>query len=429
MSELVQPPQERIRFNPVDPAFRCDPYPTYARLRQEAPHHRAMGALVLTRHADVVAALKERSLSVDLIRAGAARAAARHGVGDFSLAERFIRNSLVFTDDPQHIRLRRLINQAFSPRTMALLKPIITAECQSLLAGVEYGCDIDAVERFTVPLPINVLCQWLGLPAQTRPLVAQHIHAIRHLLDPGLVSKAGCAEAVLAVTELTALFSQHIRHAAAHAGNGVISALCAARDVDGSCLDQTEVAFACIMFFVAGTETSQCMLGNLLEVLATHAEVFAALKQQPECVGQAVEESIRHETPLQMTKRVAREPISINGYALRAEEQVLLCLGAANRDPQVFDEPDTFRLDRRGVGHVGFGTGMHTCLGAGLARMQATSFTTLLLANCASIQRASAAREWLSHSVILRGPSRLPLRLKDMPRSARLAGLQLASVP
>jgi cytochrome P450 len=411
MSEIATAPQGRIRFNPMDPAFRRDPYPMYARLREDAPYLRTMGTLVLTRHADVLAALKDRRFSVDLIRAGAVRAAAKHEVCDFAQAERFIRNSLVFTDNPEHTRLRRLINQALTPRMMGGLEPIIAAESLALIEPALADSDIDAVERFAAPLPVNVLCRWIGLPTEARAPVARHIHAIRHLLDPGVISRADCVEAVRAVAELTACFVAHIRQVEPCGDHSVISALSTARGADGERLDEIEVAFACIMFFVAGTETSQCLIGNLLEALVQQPHTFAWLKAHPERIVQAVEESIRNETPLQMTKRVACEPLEINGHPVRAGEQVLLCLGAANRDPQVFADPDMYRLDRSGAVHVGFGSGMHTCLGAGLARLQTRIFTTLLLARCVSMERTSALRQWLAHSVILRGPAKLPLRI------------------
>jgi hypothetical protein len=420
MSETLTSPAGRIRFNPLDASFQRDPYPMYARLREEAPTLRTMGMLVLSRHADVTAALKDRRLSVDLVRASVVRAAARHGVGDVSQAERFVRNSLVFTDNPQHMRLRRLIGQAHTPRMLDRLRPIIVEESRALVDAAVPDGAFDAVERLAQPLPINVLCRWMGVPADASGWIASHVHAIRHLLDPGMVSRTDCIAAVQAVASLTAYFVELIRNTGRTAGDTVIGALCAAQGAEGEQLEDTEVAFAAIMFFVAGAETTQCLIGNLLDALARDRHACTWLKSHPDRIPSAVEESIRHETPLQMTKRIACEPLDINGHAVRSGEQILLCLGAANRDPRVFLDPDTFRLDRTEGAHVGFGTGMHSCLGGNLARLQATILTTLLLERCASIERTSAAPHWLSHSVILRGPATLPLRVTLDPAGPKV---------
>ncbi|AYZ64667.1 cytochrome P450 [Burkholderia multivorans] len=398
----------RIRFNPIDPAFHADPYPTYAQMRRDAPHLRALGTLVLTRYADVVAALKTRDLSVALIPETIERAARRLDVGDISEISRFIRQSIVFTDNPAHLKLRRLVNAAYSPAMLTAVERTVDVQVSALLDAIDArGGTADFIADFARPLPVNVLCAWMRVPEARRAWIAEHIHMVRHLLDPGLINRDRLVRTRTSLRTLTSFFVDHLRTIGDD--DGVIGALTIARD-DGDRLDEIDIAFACIMTFVAGTETTESLVGNLFDTLLAHPDALAALRDDRSLIDAAVDESIRFETPLQMTKRIARAPQSINGIDVRADEQILLCLGAANRDPEAFDAPDTFRPDRRGPPHVGFGYGMHACLGAALARMQAARSVAYSLERYAHWRRTSPDVRWQTHSVILRGRGALPIQ-------------------
>jgi cytochrome P450 len=178
------------------------------------------------------------------------------------------------------------------------------------------------------------------------------------------------------------------------------------------------VAFACIMSFVAGTETTQCLIGNAVLALARHPRQLALLRVRPALVKRAVEESVRYETPLQFTKRVSHTPIEVNGTAIVAGEQILLCLGAANRDAAVFEDADTFDCAREGAPHVGFGYGLHACLGGQLARLQTERVLHALLTRYAVWEVGTSDVTWQSESLILRGPAGLRCRFGIMSGEA-----------
>jgi Acyl-CoA synthetases (AMP-forming)/AMP-acid ligases II len=401
----------RVRFNPLDAGFREDPYPLYERLRDEAPYLRTLGMLVLTRHADVQAALRDRRLSVGLIPATIACGVARLKLDCAQQIEQFIRNSIVFTDSPEHLRLRRLINQAYTPAAITQLKTIVAGEVDTLVERALDAGNVDAISEIAAPLPLNVLCAWMGVPAEARKWVAAHVGAIRALLDPGMLSRAHYEEAIAATAQLTRFFVGHANRATdLHDGSTLIARLCAARS-DGDHLSETEVAFACIMSFVAGNETTQCLIGNTLDMLLHFPAEAARLRVQPGLIGAVVEESIRYQTPLQFTKRVASQALEINGHAIARGEQILLCLGAANRDSRVFDSPERVSLERSHGAHLGFGRGMHACLGGALARLQTEACISALFERTASIERLTDATRWQTHSLILRGLETLPLRL------------------
>ncbi|MFM0363001.1 cytochrome P450 [Paraburkholderia sediminicola] len=401
----------RVRFNPLDAGFRQDPYPLYGRLRDEAPYLRTLGMLVLTRHADVQAALRERRLSVGLIPATITCGVAKLKLDGAQQIEQFIRNSIVFTDSPEHLRLRRLINQAYTPAAITQLKTIVAREVDALVERALVVGSIDAISEIAAPLPLNVLCAWMDVPAEAREQVATHVSAIRALLDPGMLARAHYEQAIAATAQLTRFFVDHASRAAGlHDGGTLTARLFAARS-DGDRLSETEVAFACVMSFVAGNETTQCLIGNTLDMLLRFPAETARLRAQPDLIDAAVEESIRYQTPLQFTKRVAPQAVEINGHGIARGEQILLCLGAANRDPRVFDSPERASLERSHGAQLGFGSGMHACLGGALARLQAEACISALVERTVSIERLTDAVRWQTHSLILRGLETLPLRL------------------
>ncbi|WP_144638558.1 cytochrome P450 [Bordetella genomosp. 13] len=421
MADDVRRTAAPVRFNPMDPAFMQDPHDVYARLRREAPYLLTMGTRILTRYADVQAALKDRRLSVALIPDTIVRSARKQGVGDVAQIERFIRNSIVFTDAPEHTRLRRLINQAYTPATIRELHGLIDDEVGACLEAFDAQGHDDLVAHVAQPLPVNALCAWMGVDPRARTGIAGHIHVIRYLLDPGLMTPAHFASVGGSLATLTDFFIAHARAVRHDGRRNLVSMLCEAES-GGDRLAEEEVAFACIMSFVAGTETTQCLIGNLLIALARHPEQMQALRADAALLPVAVDEATRYETPLQLTKRVVPEPVEINGQPVARGEQLLLCMGAANRDETVFERPDRYDLARKGPGHVGFGVGMHSCLGGLLARVQAERCLGAMLARYRDIDLGEATVQWQTDSLILRGPRRLPLRVHPAgPGQARRA--------
>jgi cytochrome P450/surfactin synthase thioesterase subunit len=400
-----------VLFNPLDPGFRADPYPAYARLRQEAPYLRTLGTLVLTRYQDVLAVLKSRQFSVDLIPQTIVRHAQKLGAGGTDQVVRFIRNSIVFTDSPEHVRLRQLVNQAYTPPIVEAMAPRIYERVTTLLDKAEsragVGEVIDFVRDVAAPLPVHVLCDWMCVPEEMHETIGRHIHRIRYLLDPGLMTASDFRAVIESMSTLTAFFEDHARAVRGVTDGNLVARLSAAEH-NGDRLGEEEVAFACIMSFVAGTETSQGLIGNVLHILLDEPEQFATLRRERERLTSAVEEAIRFETPLQMTKRVAMRDVSIRDVEIKAGEQVLLCLASANRDPTAFDKPDSYDLGRKGPPHVGFGYGMHSCLGGMLARLQSEVAIDAVMDRYSDIRRGQKPPVWQKHSLILRALESLP---------------------
>jgi cytochrome P450 len=379
-----------MRFNPLAPSFRADPYPQYAALR-EAPPVRTLGMWVLTRHADVVAVLRDRSVSAELIP----QVVARRGPGAEAIL-RLGRASLVFTDDPAHARLRGLVNRVFTTAAVEELTPLVEAAVDTRTAGL--AGTVELMAAVADPLPIEVLCTWLGLPTALHGRVARWTHEVRLLLEPGLMTEDDLAR-VAAVVETFAGTLADVRTA------GLLHELRRARTAGGDRLSEEEVAFLGIMCFVAGTETSAALIGNAVLALLAHPDQVGAARARP---AAAVREVLRHDSPLQMTTRRAGGDLVVGDARIAAGEQLLLCLGAANRDPRVFGDPDRFDVDRPPGPHLGFGFGMHGCLGGALAELVAGRTLGALLER--GLRPAGPVRR-RTDSGIVRGPAELPVQV------------------
>uniref|UniRef100_UPI0015F06F23 cytochrome P450 n=1 Tax=Pseudonocardia pini TaxID=2758030 RepID=UPI0015F06F23 len=315
-----------MRFNPFAPAFRQDPYPQYAALRA-VPPTRTLGMWVLTRHADVHAVLRDRSFSAELIPA----LVARHG-GRTEQILRLGRASLVFTDDPAHARLRGLVNRVFTPAEVASLAPLVAETARRRVAVVGTG-EQDLMAAVATPLPVEVLSTWLGLPGELHGSVADWTHQIRFLLEPGMLKGADLQRVAEVVEQFVGVLVDVLRVRPP----GLLTRLQDARTGGGDRLTEEEIALLGIMCFVAGTETTAALVGN-----AVVAVLEGPGWLPPQEARAAVRETLRHDAPLQMTKRIATREVEIGGVTLAEGDQVLLCLAAANRDAAVFADPDRF---------------------------------------------------------------------------------------
>ncbi|WP_063055388.1 cytochrome P450 [Nocardia salmonicida] len=410
--EPVAPSRARVRFNPFSAEFRQDPYPLYQQLREAEPVHRTLGMWVLTRHAEVRGVLHDRSFSAGLIPSLVSRQAERLGHCSVAQIERLGRKSLVFTDNPDHARLRGLVNRVFTARSVESLRPLVARVAADLMERAWRDGGLDVIADLAAPLPVAVLCEWMDLPEELRPRVGPWTHDIRFLLEPGMM-KAGDFERVrVVVEEFAAAIDAVLPERRARPGSDLISQLLAARTAGGDVLTDEEVVFVCIMCFVAGNETTKSLIGNGTLALLRHPAQAALLRRGPESVEAAVTEALRYDPPLQLTKRLATRDIQLDGARISAGEQILVCLGAANRDPDVFARPDEFDLTRTGGGHLGFGHGMHGCLGGLLAELQAQVAFEYLFVRSEHLEPRQTDLEWQDHSFIVRGLKSLPVDVR-----------------
>ncbi|WP_067677081.1 cytochrome P450 [Nocardia miyunensis] len=402
----------RVRFNPFGAEFRRDPYPMYRQLRETHPVHRTLGMWVLTRHADVRAVLHDRTFSAGLIPRLVDEQAARLGQDGVDRIGRLGRKSLVFTDNPDHARLRGLVNRVFTGRAVAELRPLVGAVTARLMEPAWAGGQLDVIADLAAPLPITVLCEWMALPPELRAQVGSWTHDIRFLLEPGMMKAADFARVREVVELFAAALSEVIAERRLRPGDDLISRLLDAGTAGGDRLGDEELIFVCIMCFVAGNETTKSLIGNGVLALLRHPDQDALLRSHPDLVDAAVTEALRYDCPLQLTKRLATRDVEIGGQPLHAGDQVLVCLGAANRDPESFERPDEFDLTRDATGHLAFGHGMHGCLGGLLAELQARVVFEFLYRHSASMTLLTDELLWQEDSFILRGLTELPVTVR-----------------
>lgn len=398
-----------VRFNPFGAAFRADPYPQYRRLRETRPVHKTLGMWVLTRHADIQGVLRDRRFSAGLIPQLVTKHAGRVSGADVARIERLGRKSLVFTENPDHARLRGLVNRVFTAPAIAKLRPLVEKVAGDLVERATANGGMDAIAEFAAPLPVTVLCEWMALPSGLRERVGPWTHDIRFLLEPGMMRGDDFTRVCEVVEDFVHALGEVVAERRARPGDDLISLLLAAESGSGDKLSDEELIFVCMMCFVAGNETTKSLIGNGLLALLRHPDQAALLRRRPELIPGAVQEMLRYDCPLQLTKRVATCDLEIGGTRMAEGDQVLLCLGAANRDPAVFATPDEFDVTRPAKGHLAFGHGMHGCLGGLLAELQAAVAFEYLLWRTESIDLVPGELGYSDHSFIVRGLRSLPI--------------------
>src|SRR6266436_5848429 len=378
-----------VQFNPMDPAFVEDPYPTYHVLRSQDPvHHSPLGFWVLTRYADVIAMLRDPRLIKEPI---AAFVAARFGMAvPFGLGL-----SMLDRDPPDHTRLRGLVSKAFTPKALESLRPRIQQIVDELVDQVESRGEMDLVEEFAYPLPVIVICEMLGVPVKDHERfkhwgldIARGLDAI--MLPPD--SEVG-KRSMIGRKALAEYFRELIAERRAAPRGDMLSALIAAEEA-GDKLDEDELLATCILLLIAGHETTVNLIGNGTLALLRHPEQMEKLRRDPSLVESAVEELLRFEGPVETaTERYALEDVQISGATIPRGGLVYVVLASANRDERQFDNPDTLDITRQNNRHLAFGQGIHSCLGAALARIEAQIAINALLRRSPFLQLARPARE------------------------------------
>lgn len=366
-------------FDPRDPAFRSDPYPVYHDLRRHSPiHHRPQrNDWIVTRYDDVAALAKDTRLCGfgDVGRlpvagaAGTSRALSRFLA---SIHEREALRALwlVNRNPPDHTRLRKLMHRMFAPASVAALRERIEAMTNRSLDRVEAGGDLDIIADFSRPLSIMVIGDILGIPEDARPAVQRLAgeSTLRIDLDPTL---AASERGLLGLVGLTEYFRDLIAAWDLRGSTqpSLIGVLLQAQ-AEGK-LSAAEILAQCSFTVIAGYATTQHLIGNGVLALLRHPDQLDLLRRQPALIDGAVEEVMRYDTPAQVSERVAAADVEIGGHRIRKGQGVHLVLGAANRDPAVFRDPDRFDITRDPNPHLSFGYGIHHCLGAALARSTA----------------------------------------------------------
>ncbi|MFF3849929.1 cytochrome P450 [Streptomyces sp. NPDC002328] len=349
----------------LTPEARRDPYPFYARMRREDPVHRsAQGIWYLTRYADVEAALSDLRLSNDRDRMTRAYTALGGDLKAFSRLTDRLGRVMSNTDPPDHARLRKLTNRAFTARRVEALRDGIQRIVDRLVdEAVAAGPAMDLLEAVASPLPMSVVCELFGIPPEDIPRVKTWFHRFGRLSEDIDESEA-------AIEQYEEYLARLVRRRRADPGDDLISALVATQAQDDRLTD-SELLATCFVLITAGDETTTHLVGNGMLALLRHPGQLARLREDPALIRPAVEELARYDTPTQAIVRVVAEDMEIGGRTLRAGELVYLFLAATNRDPERFQDPDRLDLTRPGNRHLSFGNGPHFCLGGPLAKLQA----------------------------------------------------------
>ena len=402
-------PEELAAWGSFD---RDDPFPVYARAREQGAVHEVTlidghDAWLVVRHDAARAALNDPRLSKDL---HAALASGGDVVAEGLPGPEFARHMLV-VDPPDHTRLRRLVAAAFSVRRVEALQPAVQRIVDCLLddiaaAGPE--AVVDLVRAFAFPVPFTVICELLGVPEADRTPFGQ---ALTVLLAPTTTPEE-YARAKSASDHVVAQLKGLVAARQAEPDDALVSALIRARDGEARLNDQ-ELLSSIFQLIVAGHDTTATLIGNSVVALLQQPEQLAWLQANPEGLANAIEELLRYDAPVpHSTFRYATEDVELGGVAMPAGAQVIISLAAVNRDPDQYTDPDALDLRRTDVRHLGFGHGIHFCLGAPLARMEGVVALGSLLARFPGLRLAVAPEElhW-NHGdgLVLRGLTSLPV--------------------
>lgn len=353
-------------LNRIGPDFIEDPHPVLHRLRAENPIHRnADGSVYLTRHDDCLKVYQSRDMLSDKTEAFGEK------FGQCPLQKHHT-TSLIFNDPPYHTVVRKLISGAFTPRKLAEFEPLIEEIVDRLLDRVEDLGELDLIEDFAKVLPTEIISFMLGIPEDYRARLRGYSLAILGALDP-VVPEDRLAEGNRAVEEFGEILNDLINHRRANpegAHRGEVLEALIFGEHEGRRLTQEELIQNCIFLLNAGHETTTSFVGNSVGLLMDHPDQHRLLMDDPDLIGPAVEECLRLESPLQIGNRLAGEDIELSGGVLPKGTYIHTSIAAANRDPEVFADPDRMDITRRPNRHIAFITGIHVCLGATLARVE-----------------------------------------------------------
>jgi pimeloyl-[acyl-carrier protein] synthase len=395
---------EEVYFNIWDPEFRANPYPHYAALLAGPPPVITVGPMrfaLVARYADVTAGLRDHE---HLSSVGPPPPESSYQ-GRFTGAR-----NMLGSDPPQHSRLRRMVSRDFTPRRIRELEPRIRLIAKELLDKVEAKGDFDLMADLANVLPVTVIAEMLGVPPE---LHATFKHWSDTLIggDNNVPGAPPPPETVRVVDELGDYFTAEIERRRTNPGPDLVSALVAAHDEDDAMSAADLLSFVTLLL-VAGNETTTNLIGNGTLALGRNPDQFNALKRNPAMLPRAIEEMLRYDGPVQSTVRFTNRAVQLGGAEIPAQAFALMIIAAANRDPAQFKDPEKFDITRDPNDHVAFGEGIHFCIGAALARMEATiAFEAMLMRFPRLRLKDPAIKPTYKGSYFLRGLESLPLAI------------------
>ncbi len=399
---LPDDPDEIIAWL-MDPLRRGELYPLYHQLRRVAPVHKCPpdmlnGSWIVSAYTDADALMKNPAAVND---PAVVDHAFNHGDGSFYGV---MKNTMIFLDSPSHERIRKLVVRTFTPGAIARWVPIAAALANELCDAVQADGGMDLVEQFNYELPFNVIAHILGVPSSDLPLVKQlawdFARAGEKIVDPEVAERGDNA-----ARGFLAYFEDLAEQRRIRPTEDLLSALVQVEEC-GDRLSHAELVANCILLMQAGHETTQDLLGNAIVALFRNPEQLAQLRDNPELTKPAVEEFLRFDGSVQINHRLLRSGMTMNGVDIPQGDMVYTLLGAANRDPAEFEEPDRLDITRQPAHHLAFGFGTYYCVGAALARTETEVGIRTLLDRFPAIHPATDTFEWRD-TLTLRGPRRI----------------------
>jgi cytochrome P450 len=407
MNEHVQTGQAEPLFNPLSPDFIRDPYPHYQRLRTTDPMHvTPFGAIVASRHAEASLVLRDKRFG----KAFVDRSVRRYGPDIMNEPIfRSMSHWMLQQDPPDHTRLRGLVVKAFTARRVEDMRPRIREVVDQTLDAVIDRGRMDLIADFAFRLPVTIICDMLGIPEDHREVFYTSSRNGGRILDPVPLTPAEIADANASNAMAQMYFEQLFDLRRREPGDDLTTQLVQAEE-DGSKLTNEELTANIILLFGAGHETTVNLIGNGLLALHRNPDQLALLKARPELITNAVEEFLRYDSSVQLTGRTALEDIEdLGGRRIAEGDNVLCLLGSANRDPAVYpDRPDSLDIKRPNVRPLSFGGGIHHCLGAQLARIEAEIAISALLKRLPDLRLDDAVNPAWRPTFVLRGLKCLP---------------------
>jgi cytochrome P450 len=387
-------------FDPIQDGVPPDPYPLYDRLRREDPVHRSgTGRWLLTRYEDCWSVLRHPAMST-------AQRQATSDSDEAQLLAAYLSNLMLFNDPPDHTRLRGLVNKAFTPRVIERLHPRITELVDELLDVAAEAGSIDIIAELGRPLPVTVIAEMLGVPAEDQGTFRGWSEKLAHTVDPNMEAETA-ARAAEAGIEFMAYFTAMAEERRQHPQDDLLSGLVAAEE-EGDRLSADELVTNCILLLIAGHETTTNLIGNGTLALLQNPDEISRWRADPTLAKTAVEELLRFDSPVHLTARTAMQDVIVGETEIKAGETLSVLLAAANRDPAEFAEPAVLDIGRTENRHLAFSSGPHFCLGAALARAEGQITLTGLITRFPNLELTVDQLEW-NPTTTLRGLRVLPL--------------------
>jgi hypothetical protein len=377
-----------LELTALDKAFRENPYPILARLRERDPihHDEVLGQYIFTRHDDVMAILRDRESWSD---------PRKGNPGTFSyeiLGESDEEPSMLLMDDPGHRRLRDLVKRSFTPRAIERWRPRVRMVAERIIGEIDGG-EFELMEKVAQPIPTVVIAELLGIdPGMHESFKAWSNASIQTAFSP-VKNPEDVKLADEAIASLEAFFRDEIERRRREPGDDLISSLVAAEE-QGDRLSESELVSTCNLLLLAGNLTTTDLIGNGVKAFLDHPQEMAKLRERPELIKNAVEEILRYDSPVVNSGRIASRDVEIGGVKIARGETLSVKLGAANRDPAVYPDPDRFDIEREDTHHQSFGGGRHLCLGAHLARLEAQETLAALFSRFSEIRFGGGGHEY-----------------------------------